>query len=459
MCSRLGLFVAPMEQIVSTIPELLYDYLVKDGAKWVARFFASFDRISIVDIFRELLDLPSYNERPWWVDSSAVIDHLLDALKEEKSCFGAELTLWTIITRGIPSKTKYACEYLVSSLLEDFHVDSIVQTATASELEDVSYACFRSLARIFWDVPDDLYSGVGDYERTVYLEDTTSSQSPSCCLPDESILQAASGVDRAIHSFSSFLNRKMEGSTGSCPKSVIGMSQFIRYYCIRCSGDQFANMADAGLLDLFLKCLVHYPSCSLVHYQISKAFSTVMDDEEKQSVLLMKTNLISFLEEHRDDKGPYLEHIRMIARRFLSVEHGVVSRLKGIMNFAQVIPPETYMGYNSVLSNIVPMTGMSQDMEDLKDEVEIVPDMDDIPDIEELPEFPEFPMITPPGITSYGPEQETGSGEPSLPHLSLDYSNHLDYPNHSVQLDQLDQLQLNHQECLKLFDSSDDSDL
>ena len=37
----------------------------------------------------------------------------------------------------------------------------------------------------------------------------------------------------------------MEGSTGNCPKSVIGMSQFIRYYCIRCNKDQFANMADA----------------------------------------------------------------------------------------------------------------------------------------------------------------------------------------------------------------------
>ena len=61
MCSRLGLFVAPMEQIVSTIPELLYDYLVKNAAKWVARFFSSFDRSSVVDIFRELLDLPSYS--------------------------------------------------------------------------------------------------------------------------------------------------------------------------------------------------------------------------------------------------------------------------------------------------------------------------------------------------------------------------------------------------------------
>ena len=64
----------------------------------------------------------------------------------------------------------------------------------------------------------------------------------------------------------------------------------------------------------------------------------------------------------------------MIARRFLSVEHGIVSHLKKIMNFAQVIPLETYMGYNSVLNNVVPMTGMSQDMEDLKDEVEIVPE-------------------------------------------------------------------------------------
>ena len=156
-----------------------------------------------------------------------------------------------------------------------------------------------------------VYSGIGEYERAIYLENITSTQPPSCCLPDESILQAACRVDRSIHSLLSFLNRKMEGSTGNCPKSVIGMSQFIRYYCIRCNEVQLANVADAvdmvvffdkqGLLDLFLKCLVHYPSCSLVHYQISKAFSTVMDDEEKQSVLLMKTNLISFLEEHRDD--------------------------------------------------------------------------------------------------------------------------------------------------------------
>ena len=58
-CSRLGLFVVPMEQIVSTIPELLYDYLTKDATKWIARFFVRFDRISIVDIFRALLDLPS----------------------------------------------------------------------------------------------------------------------------------------------------------------------------------------------------------------------------------------------------------------------------------------------------------------------------------------------------------------------------------------------------------------
>ena len=55
----------------------------------------------------------------------------------------------------LQSRTKYACEYLVSSLLEDSHIDSIIQIAIASELEDVSYACFRSLARIFWDVPDD----------------------------------------------------------------------------------------------------------------------------------------------------------------------------------------------------------------------------------------------------------------------------------------------------------------
>ena len=38
------------------------------------------------------------------MDSSAVVDHLLGALKEAKYCFGAELTIWTIITRGIPSK-------------------------------------------------------------------------------------------------------------------------------------------------------------------------------------------------------------------------------------------------------------------------------------------------------------------------------------------------------------------
>ena len=90
-----------------------------------------------------------------------------------------------------------------------------------------------------------MYSGVGDYERIVSTEDASSSQSSSVCLPDESIQQAACRVDRSVHSLLSFLSRKMEGSTGSCPKSVIGMSQFIRYYCIRCSGDQFANMADA----------------------------------------------------------------------------------------------------------------------------------------------------------------------------------------------------------------------
>ena len=123
----------------------------------------------------------------------------------------------------------------------------------------------------------------------------------------------------------------------------------------------------------------------------------------------------------------------MIARRFLSVEHGIVSRLKKIMNVTQVSPLETYMGYNSVLNNVVPMTGMSQDMEDLKDEVEIVPDMDDIPDIEELPEFPEFPMITPPGITSYDPEQETGNGGLSLPHID-----HLDHLDNLDNLDHLD---------------------
>lgn len=97
----------------------------------------------------------------------------------------------------------------------------------------------------------------------------------------------------------------------------------------------------------------------------------------------------------------------MIARQFLSVEHGIVSRLKKIMNFAQVIPPETYMGSNSVFNNAVPIADMSLQMEDLQDEVEIVPDMDSIPDFEELPELPEFPIITPPGISSYDLEHET----------------------------------------------------
>lgn len=110
MCSRLGLFLNVFEQLVSLVPNELYQYLSTHSDYLLNSFATNFQKVSIINIFRYLLDTPitsslsdgSTLEGPWWHDSDHLLSLLLDSLQSPDRAHYIELLFWTILTRGLP---------------------------------------------------------------------------------------------------------------------------------------------------------------------------------------------------------------------------------------------------------------------------------------------------------------------------------------------------------------------
>lgn len=110
MHSRLGLFFNMFEQLLSIAPEELYQYLSTNSDHLLASFASNFDKISILNIFRLLLDTPisstlsdgSILEGPWWHDSNHLLALLLESLASPDCAPNVELLFYTILTRGLP---------------------------------------------------------------------------------------------------------------------------------------------------------------------------------------------------------------------------------------------------------------------------------------------------------------------------------------------------------------------
>ena len=110
MRSRQGLFFNMFEQLISIVPEELYQYLSTNSDHLLASFASNFDKISIVNIFRILLDTPitstlsdgSILEGPWWHDSNHLLSLLISSLSSPDCAPNVELLFYTILTRGLP---------------------------------------------------------------------------------------------------------------------------------------------------------------------------------------------------------------------------------------------------------------------------------------------------------------------------------------------------------------------
>ena len=104
MPSRLGLFLNMFEQLISIVPEELYQYLSTNSDHLLASFASNFDKISILNIFRLLLDTPisstlsdgSLLEGPWWHDSNHLLSLLLDSLASPDCAQNIELLFYTL---------------------------------------------------------------------------------------------------------------------------------------------------------------------------------------------------------------------------------------------------------------------------------------------------------------------------------------------------------------------------
>ena len=104
---KYGCLQIVIETLVEQIPRYLYRYLHDNTDYIIPRLLERFDDLSVVSIFRYLLDLPlsdltdsQLEVKPWWGDNSKFCNALLNTLKNPKTTVLTSEFLITIIHRG-----------------------------------------------------------------------------------------------------------------------------------------------------------------------------------------------------------------------------------------------------------------------------------------------------------------------------------------------------------------------
>ena len=91
---------------VENIPELMNDYLCNNWQDVVPRLLSRFDSLTVVTIFRHLLELPvekSLEEqscKPWWDDSKIMVNALMERLMDARTSYLTSEFIMTILHRG-----------------------------------------------------------------------------------------------------------------------------------------------------------------------------------------------------------------------------------------------------------------------------------------------------------------------------------------------------------------------
>ena len=91
---------------VENIPELMNDYLCNNWQDVVPRLLSRFDSLTVVTIFRHLLELPvekSLEEqscKPWWDDNKIMVNALMERLMGARTSYLTSEFIMTILHRG-----------------------------------------------------------------------------------------------------------------------------------------------------------------------------------------------------------------------------------------------------------------------------------------------------------------------------------------------------------------------
>ena len=143
-------------------------------------------------------------------------------------------------------------------------------------------------------------------------------------LSDSEIQRVSPAVKEFLPELHAFIDSKRSGDDPKCPKSILGLGQFLRYYLIRCSPEEFDSAVQAvpfplsphlqHLLDDLLSLFPRFSACSLLHYHLSQLLRKVLKQDAKQRALLFSTGFLSFVEQHVDDVAPLLGIPRRLSR-------------------------------------------------------------------------------------------------------------------------------------------------
>ncbi|CBK19916.2 uncharacterized protein [Blastocystis hominis] len=420
---RQGLFFNMFEQLISIVPEELYQYLSTNSDHLLASFASNFDKISIVNIFRILLDTPitstlsdgSILEGPWWHDSNHLLSLLISSLASPDCAPNIELLFYTILTRGLPLEPVkiHTCDFVLPPLLSSSSLRSLLRTALSSPSEDVAYAAFRVLTRIFWDSMKEAEAGMGGHEASnkkthavLMSAWETERNALKNVLSDSEIQRVSPAVKEFLPELHAFIDSKRSGDNPKCPKSILGLGQFLRYYLIRCSPEEFDSAVQAHLLDDLLSLFPRFSACSLLHYHLSQLLRKVLKQDAKQRALLFSTGFLSFVEQHVDDTQPYRGPLRRVVRSLAKAKTGLLRQLRALLHPDWLLP-EMLSGSSAVPTVMVQPVSAElptekKEEEEENDEIEVVK----VPDFGvgnevEMVDLPEFPAI--PGITSIVP--------------------------------------------------------
>lgn len=103
---KYGILQDLVEIFVEHIPELMNDYLCNNWKDVVPRLLSRFDSLTVVTIFRNLLELPvekSLEEqscKPWWDDNKMMVNALMERLMDARTSYLTSEFIMTILHRG-----------------------------------------------------------------------------------------------------------------------------------------------------------------------------------------------------------------------------------------------------------------------------------------------------------------------------------------------------------------------
>lgn len=130
-------------------------------------------------------------------------------------------------------------------------------------------------------------------------------------LSDAQVRSVSPAVREFLPQIHAFLGSKMAGEAPPCPKSILGLGPFLRYYLIRCSDEDFDSAVQAvslppsphpqHILDDLLALFPRFPACSLLHHHLSQLFRKVLKQDAKQRALLCSTGFVAFVAQHCED--------------------------------------------------------------------------------------------------------------------------------------------------------------